>query len=248
MKKRDARIEFVDLDEVQRWPRNPKQHSEKTLMESVERFGFIEPLIMDEKTGRIVAGHGRLDVLQKMRTLRREVPAGVKVDGDKWKVPIIRGISFADEREAEAYLIATNRIVETGGWKEDELLAMLKDAAESAAGLEGVGWNDSDMAVLAASSSFAAEAGTPVTDPAGEWEGMPEFQHEDKMGLSILVRFKDAAAQQQFEALIGRKLPGKAKYLWYPEMVIETFVDKRYVAGKGEPEAAAEEGEKGAGE
>ena len=60
---------------------------------------------------------------------------------------------------------------------------------------------------------------------------MPEFDQGDKTAFrSIKVHFKDENSVKQFEEMIGRKLPEQARYLWYPEMEIERFADKRYKA------------------
>ena len=120
-------IEWIDIDELKRWPRNPKRHALSSLEKSIERFGFVAPIVVDERTGRIVAGHGRLDALLRMRHEGRIPPKRVKVDGDRWLVPVLRGIEFENEKEAEAYLLADNRLVELGGWDEEALFEFLTD-------------------------------------------------------------------------------------------------------------------------
>src|SRR5260370_3049790 len=61
------RISYTPLSEIQKWPRNPKQHSTPTIIESIEPFGFVSPLIVDEKTGRLVTGHARLEPFVKIK-------------------------------------------------------------------------------------------------------------------------------------------------------------------------------------
>ncbi len=143
---RETRIDYVPLDEVRRWPRNPKGHDEAGLEASVERFGFVEPLILDERTGQLVAGHGRLAVLAAMGAAHKGPPAGIRVAADgRWCVPVVRGIAFANGREAEAYLLASNRLCEAGGWDEKALAEMLADVAREAPGLDGVGWTAGEL-------------------------------------------------------------------------------------------------------
>ena len=55
------RIEYVSLAAARHWPRNPKLHSLPDIGASMDRFGFTEPPIIDERTGFIAAGHGRFD-------------------------------------------------------------------------------------------------------------------------------------------------------------------------------------------
>ena len=56
------RIEYLPLSAMVRWPRNPKGHDLGELHGMIARFGYVMPMLIDEGTGRLVAGHGRLDV------------------------------------------------------------------------------------------------------------------------------------------------------------------------------------------
>ena len=127
---------------MKKWPRNPKTHAVDVLGESMDRFGYVAPIIIDEKSGRIVAGHGRLDTLTMMKDAGQPAPGRVKVEDDKWLIPIIRGISFKDEKEAEAYLLADNQITILGGYDKDLLQVLLKEHQPD---LMGVGFNESDI-------------------------------------------------------------------------------------------------------
>lgn len=123
----DYRLERVALEDVARWPRNPKRHDEPGIEASIKRFGFVQPVTLDEKTNRLVAGHGRLEALERMRAEGDAPPKNIAVDGKgRWLVPVIRGVSFESEDEAEAYLVADNRLGEAGGWDEEKLKEILK--------------------------------------------------------------------------------------------------------------------------
>lgn len=148
MKQDDVRIELVSLEALERWPRNPKRHDEGALTESMERFGFVAPIIVDERTGKIVAGHGRLDVLLAMRKEGKERPARIGLGPlGEWMVPVLRGIHFKSMREAEAYVVADNRQVELGGWDDSMLAGILKEL-DADGGLAGVGWSADDLDTL----------------------------------------------------------------------------------------------------
>ena len=60
----EIKVEYISLDELEQWPRNPKQHNLSGIEKSLKRFGFNSPLVIDERTGRLVAGHGRLKTLR----------------------------------------------------------------------------------------------------------------------------------------------------------------------------------------
>lgn len=122
----ERRIEYVPLDDVQPAARNPKQHNLPALARSMERFGYVEPIVIDERTGKLVAGHGRVEELQRRRADGDDAPDGVRVmKNGSWRVPVIRGWASNSDAEAEAYLLASNRLSELGGWDDQELLAML---------------------------------------------------------------------------------------------------------------------------
>lgn len=119
-------IDYVPLKKLKKWPRNPKLHDGEGISESIDRFGFTDPILIDEKTGMMVAGHGRLEQLTQLKKAKEDPPANVIIMGKEWTVPVIRGNSFANEQEVEAYLLTCNRLVEKGGWDEELLEAMIQ--------------------------------------------------------------------------------------------------------------------------
>ena len=125
-------LQQVALADLQEWPDNPKKHDIDVLRASIRRFGFVAPVIRDETTGRIVAGHGRVEALLRMKEDGEAAPANVaERDGD-WVIPVLTGLRFKTEKEAEAYLIADNRLVELGGWDQGTLYDMLAGLEEEA--------------------------------------------------------------------------------------------------------------------
>jgi ParB-like chromosome segregation protein Spo0J len=155
-------IRYVPLDKVQPADRNPKTHDHAVLRSSIDRFGFVEPIVRDDRTGRLVAGHGRIEQLRQARARDRDNPPdGVTVNsaGD-WCVPVIVGWSSADDNEAQAYVIAANRAVELGGWDDSILTEALASLTDLDEGLAGVGYSiDDALALLAAQTAdeFADE-------------------------------------------------------------------------------------------
>ncbi len=53
-------IVFTKLSEIQEADRNVKDHDIGSIHESMNRFGFTSPLLMNEATNKLVAGHGRI--------------------------------------------------------------------------------------------------------------------------------------------------------------------------------------------
>lgn len=134
------------------------------------RFGFVDPLVVDEKSGKLVAGHGRLEALQKLKRDGKPAPARVQEENGDWLVPVLVGISFASEKEAEAYLIADNQSVIMGGWDESTLQALLKDHTED---LSGIGFTPTEIEALRMPELEPVDR----TDPKSEKELHVNWMH-----------------------------------------------------------------------
>jgi ParB-like chromosome segregation protein Spo0J len=56
-------IEILPIDQLRPWPRNARTHSRKQIKqiaESIRRFGFTNPVLIDGENS-ILAGHGRME-------------------------------------------------------------------------------------------------------------------------------------------------------------------------------------------
>jgi hypothetical protein len=149
-RRRDPRwIEYLALDELvtKFHPENPKDHSLDQLRASFERFGYTAAIELDERTGLLAAGHGRVEVLAADMAAGADPPEGIKVQGGKWLAPVQRGWSSTDDIEAKAYLIASNKLVEAGGWLDAPLTEMLSEIHD-ATSLVGTGYTDAELAKM----------------------------------------------------------------------------------------------------
>jgi DNA modification methylase len=144
---REARIEYTPLEDLLAWPRNPKDHDVGLIEQSIGRFGFVEPLVVDERTGKLAAGHGRTKTAAAMKLAGEEPPVGVKVDAKgRWCLPVVRGIRFANDAELEAYLVASNQAVIAGGWIDETLKDVLVSVgANTEQSLDGTGFDVHDV-------------------------------------------------------------------------------------------------------
>lgn len=162
-------ITYVRLDDVQEAELNPKEHDLEAIRTSIERFGFVTPGLRDERTGRLIAGHGRTIALRAMRYAQDTPPAGVRLDDDgAWMVPVITGWASRNDAEAAAYLVIDNHHPTLGGWDETglaELLQGIRDADETL--LDLTGFDDEEIAALLADDD-------PDKGPGGPGEKNPE--------------------------------------------------------------------------
>ena len=159
-------IQWVKIQDVKGADVNPKQHDIGTLHQSIERFGFVAPLIRNETTGKLVGGHGRIETLrQKYQLNKEDPPKGIKVDEDlNWLVPVVTGIEFQNDDEADAYLIADNRLVELGGWDVPDLKELLEGVIVKTGTLDGVGYDAEDLQNLLEDVEAAEEEIKDIID------------------------------------------------------------------------------------
>ena len=89
------------------YEKNPRVHSEKQvkqLSESIKKFGFTVPILIDENNN-IIAGHGRLEA-SKLLKLK--------------EIPTIE-IANLTEQEKKALIIADNQLTLNSNWNEEFL-------------------------------------------------------------------------------------------------------------------------------
>lgn len=126
-------IEYLPLPDVaaKAAPTNAKAHEVDRIAASMAQLGYFDPVVLDERTGLMLAGHGRVEALQQLHAADADAPpAGIGTDDGAWTVPVVRGWASTDDQHAEAARTAANRLTERGGWDTDAL-------AEVMAGLEG---------------------------------------------------------------------------------------------------------------
>lgn len=103
----DLRVVYTPLDTLTEYPNNPRQHDTKQLIKiqnSIEKFGFINPILVDEHN-EIIAGHARLAAARLAH-----LP----------QVPVIR-LEHLSTAQKKAYRIADNKLAELGTWSIENL-------------------------------------------------------------------------------------------------------------------------------
>lgn len=108
------KIDIQSIDKLTGAPYNPRKDLKPgdkeydKLKQSIEHFGYVEPIIVNDRTGYIVGGHQRLKVLQDLGYTEIEV---VHVD--------------LDENNEKALNVALNKI--SGDWDADKLEDLLRE-------------------------------------------------------------------------------------------------------------------------
>lgn len=184
----DIEVQYIPLSEIVEADINPKDHDIGQIYQSIKRFGFTQPIMMNENTGKLLAGHGRLQTLQTMKQAGEKVPNRIKEKDGEWLVPVLKGISFEDDMEAQAYLIADNRLTELGGWNTGELVDTLQEMVANGLDLDGVGYDFEDLERLV----------LDIDRDTFEVEAMPEADDEETDVKIQVGRYRFKIDPEQF--------------------------------------------------
>jgi DNA modification methylase len=169
---KDVYIEYLALADLQQRRRedNPKGHDGELLRSLFQRAGYVDPVVIDERDGRIGAGHGRIDELTDMRDSGAEAPERIKVVRGEWFVPTLRGVRFRDADVAMDYLIGSNQAPIAGGWENGALARIL--AQYEPERLAMIGFTPDDVVLFAKLGRGEDDAGGG-SDP--DAEGVPDL-------------------------------------------------------------------------
>lgn len=177
-------------------PKNPKDHDIESLIAAFVRFGFKAPPSIDEVTMTMVAGHGRCEALERMRTTAQSPPDGIEEKGTEWLVPVVRGMEFKSERERDAYVIADNQQVMAGGWRFEvlsELIGQLRDDG----GFSGLGFEEIELNALLGQYNEGDPSGG--MDPEANEGNDPGDSGTNKGRTQITARIECPNCKHTFE-------------------------------------------------
>jgi DNA modification methylase len=131
-------IEHCSLDKLIPFARNPRTHSDSQVAQiagSIAAFGFNAPILVDAG-GNVIAGHGRLLAAKQL---------GLET------VPVVV-LDHLSEIQKRAYIIADNRIAESGGYDDALLRSELTDLKDAEVDLELLGFSDDELRDLLAAT------------------------------------------------------------------------------------------------
>jgi DNA modification methylase len=146
-------------------PRNHKPRQVRAIAQSIERFGFNVPVIIDAEN-RIIAGHGRVLAAQKLGLA---------------EVPTVR-IEHLTPAEARAFQIADNKLTENAGWNKRLLGEVFQELSvlDLDFDLEITGFSIGEIDLLIDVEDLKPEhdkaddppvaEGSPVTAPGDLWK------------------------------------------------------------------------------
>jgi hypothetical protein len=179
---------------LRRNQRNARTHSKKQIRqiaESIDRFGFTVPVLVDSD-GVILAGHGRVEAakLLKMKT-----------------IPVI-AIDHLSDAEKRAYILADNKIPLNAGWDhevlETELSELLSIMPDEGMDLALTGFEVAEVDGLLLNS--AADRAHPSDENIPETPAKPVTQLGDMWELGKhRITCGDARLAETFRRLMQGK-------------------------------------------
>lgn len=192
-------ITQVMVDRIEHWPieklvpykNNARKHPASQLRKiatSIQQYGFVQPLLVDENEREIIAGHGRLEAAKLL---------GLKV------VPVIP-VSHLSERQRHAYVIADNRLAELASWDEGILAEEINTLLAGLPELPELGFSPRELEeLLEPTKPTPAQAeAVPTPEP-----GRPTSKRGD---LWLLGDHRLLCADFRDEAGRARLLQGRA--------------------------------------
>jgi DNA modification methylase len=189
-------VEEIDVARLRPRKNNPRVHTARQInliKRSLERFGFVNPALIDAENN-IIAGHGRIEAAKQL---------GMPT------VPVLR-IEHLTEAEVRAYVIADNRLAEKSGWDRSLLAIELQELSEIGFDIDVIGFEPAELDILFDEAAEAAGTNgpddlvpvieqTPVSKPGSLW-----------ICGDHRVFCGNAIDQQDYKRLLGGKKAGLA--------------------------------------
>ena len=198
----------IELDKLKPFKNNPRKHTDEQIEQiakSIEEFGFLNPILVDEKN-TILAGHGRY---MASKTINLE------------SVPVVKAENLSKEQK-QALVIADNKIASNSTWDENLLWNQIRELNEKGFDLNILAFEEMEILPM-------LNIGQVVDDPSTEWVDMPDYDQENLMPKkTLLVHFENEEDRQEFSKLVKQNLTEKTKFIWYPPQPEFTTKDRQY--------------------
>ncbi|TNJ68213.1 transcriptional regulator [Paenibacillus hemerocallicola] len=126
------RIETISIDRINPAAYNPRVDLQpgdpeyEKLRRSIEEFGYVEPIVWNQRTGNMVGGHQRFKIL--------------KARGD---MEVAVSVVDLDEQQERLLNIALNKL--SGDWDESALTQLLVELQQGGADISLAGFDEVDL-------------------------------------------------------------------------------------------------------
>ena len=186
------------LDEIVPYENNPRENddSSQTIAESIQEFGFLNPIIID-KDGTIICGHARLK-------------AAMLLGLDEVPTITAEGLS---EDQIRAFRIADNKTAEIAGWDFDALVQEFQGLSADNFDLNLTGFNEYEQ------TEYAQPDAIPEPPDRDEFRDYQEDADANVLkSFNIVITCEDDAEKGTLAEIIGES--GNLKRLYRAEELI----------------------------
>ena len=150
MTKATAAAEWLHVEQLKPWDRNPVIHDEAGVAELESLIAstvWTAPIVARRSDRRVIAGHGRR--LAALRAIAAD-PTWQLSDAPKPGLVPVRFVEV-DDATAIRLTLADNQLTKASPWDDDELVEILRGLGDDAL---GIGWDDADLAAMLAEPDF----------------------------------------------------------------------------------------------
>jgi len=180
-------IKQTPIEQLHMYARNARTHSGeqvKRIAESIQEFGFLNPILVDSASKEIIAGHGRLLAAREL---------GLET------VPVVFYNHLTDTQR-RAYTLADNKLALDAGWDEDLLKLELDELKLEDFDLDVIGFEGFDFNTINNDSEFKPN--------------LPKEDNEDRKGIDYEQKFEmiiiaESEQQELFEEMTSRGISCK---------------------------------------
>ncbi len=130
----ESKLERAPIAALKSNPSNARTHSKRQLKQiaaSIKRFGFTNPVLVDDGL-TILAGHGRVAAASQLGMT---------------EVPIIR-LSHLSEAEKRAYVLADNQLALRAGWDREILAIELQGLIDLKFDIDAIGFEMAEIDLI----------------------------------------------------------------------------------------------------
>jgi hypothetical protein len=207
---------------MKHYHKNPRQITKKQfadLQDSLKRLGDLSGVVHDLASDEVIGGNQRMDVFD-LKTAQIEIAERLDAPDEQGTVArgfviwqgkkySYRAVMWDEATRAEANIRANK----AGGTWDVETLANQFEIPD----LIEWGFMPYELGLAGAAN-----------DPNEEWQGMPEFEQEDKTAFkSVTVHFANIVDMEEFAKLLDQTITEKTKSIWYPKKERENLMPYR---------------------
>lgn len=145
-------IKTIPIDQINAAAYNPRVDLQpgdpeyEKLKRSIESFGYVEPIVWNERTGNMVGGHQRHKIMVN------------ELGHTELEVSVVN----LDDQQERLLNLALNKV--SGRWDDEALARLLEELQEAGADLELSGFDQDEIGELIASLPDVPEVDPPVVE------------------------------------------------------------------------------------